>query len=100
MTTPTEAIAATALAALLGWFGPSVLDAAPTMQDHSADHFTARQIDAREQAAQADQRRERAALAICTQHGAHPHTTARWTPDGQLVCTDKRGRRQPTPPTL
>ena len=80
----TAAIGGTTLAALLGWFGPSVLD-------HSGDWAASSALkDAQQQALQA-QRRDMAAAALCRgQYGEAGYT---WTADNRLVCIPRRGNR-------
>lgn len=59
--------------------------------DHSAEWTEADELQLiQQQEAEAD-RRELAAHQLCAEQ-AGPNAGHRWTADGQLVCTDKRGR--------
>lgn len=60
--------------------------------DHSAEWAESTDLQAAQaQAAQAA-RRQAAAQALCT-HERGPQSEARWTEDGELVCTTRRGAR-------
>jgi hypothetical protein len=71
--------------ALLSALGPA-LDNAP---DHSAEWPTSAELQALQASEAGTQRREAAAQALCTKERG-PQSEARWTPDGDLVCTQRR----------
>ena len=78
-------VTAIVVAIALGTVGPA-LDA---QDDHSAEWPTSAELKAL-QASQADTaRREAAGQALCTAERG-PQSEARWTPDGDLVCTQRR----------
>lgn len=82
-------LGALAIAALLAWFGPSVLD------DNSAEWSASTELKAAQADAQRALRRDMAAAALCRQqHGEAGFT---WTADARLVCVPRRGART-TPP--
>ena len=82
--TLTAAIGGTTLAALLGWFGPTVL------ADHSADWPESTALADAQRAARAAYLKEKSDARQCTHlHG--PGAAMRYTADGDLVCSTKRG---------
>lgn len=76
---------AAVLAIALGVVGPA-LDGA---DDNSADYTTSAELQALQATEQGTARREAAAQALCTKERG-PQSEARWTPDGDLVCTGRR----------
>ena len=84
MTTATW-FAAAVLAFALGVIGPA-LDA---QTDHSADYPTSTELQALQATEAGTQRREAAAQALCHAERG-PQSEARWTVDGDLVCTQRR----------
>lgn len=76
---------ALALAALLA-FG-TTLDG-PT--DHQAEWAQAEALKALQASEAGTARREAAAQALCNE-ARGPNSEARWTPEGHLVCTTRRG---------
>ena len=76
---------AAVLAFALGVLGPA-LDA---QTDNSADYPTSTELQALQATERGTQRREAAAQALCTKDRG-PQSEARWTPDGDLVCTQRR----------
>lgn len=83
--TLTAAIGGTTLAALLGWFGPTVL------ADHSADWPASSALKDAQAQAQRAQRRDMAAAALC--RGQYGEATYTWTADNRLACIPRRGAR-------
>lgn len=79
----TTTLLAGALVAALGWLGPA-LDA---MDDHSAEVAQAQAIEDAQRAAQARQRFERAAQAVCGSQAAWREVSK-----GLVQCFDKRAR--------
>lgn len=73
------------LAVLLAYIGPA-LDA---QNAHSADWPTSAELQALQATEAGTQRRQAAAQALCTAERG-PQSEARWTPDGDLVCTLRR----------
>jgi hypothetical protein len=57
--------------------------------DHSAEWPTSAELQALQASQAGTQRREAAAQALCTKERG-PQSEARWTPDGDLVCTPRR----------
>lgn len=78
-------------AALLAALGPA-LDNTP---DHSAEWPTSTELKALQASEAGTQRREAAAQALCTAERG-PQSEARWTPEGDLVCTGRRNTSRPT----
>ena len=74
------------LAALLALAAAHNLDGPA---DHSADWATSAELQALQATERGTQRREAAAQALCTKERG-PQSEARWTPDGDLVCTLRR----------
>lgn len=63
-------------------------------QDHQADWADSAAIKALQASQSGTARRNAAAQRVCLEsHG--PNSEARWTADGDLVCTTRRGMRQP-----
>ena len=79
------------------WFAATVIAvamaAAPAMfseiDDHSADYPTSTELQALQATERGTQRREAAAQALCLAERG-PQSEARWTVDGDLVCTQRR----------
>lgn len=79
------------------WFSATVIAvamaAAPAMfseiDDHSADYTTSAELQALQATERGTQRREAAAQALCHAERG-PQSEARWTVDGDLVCTQRR----------
>ncbi len=86
MTSPTDWSLALLLALVLG--AAHHLDG----PDYSADWAEAEAIEARQQEAAASARRDFAAQAVCNE-ARGPNSEARWTAEGHLVCTTRRGER-------
>ena len=61
------------------------------LPDNAADYPTSTELQALQATEQGTQRREAAAQALCTKERG-PQSEARWTPDGDLVCTQRRNR--------
>ena len=59
--------------------------------DHSADWASSTELKALQASQAGTQRREAAAQALCTKERG-PQSEARWTPDGDLVCTHRTNR--------
>ena len=78
-------LSAAAIAIALGTVGPA-LDA---QDDHSAEWPTSAELKALQATEAGTQRRERAAQALCTAERG-PQSEARFTPEGDLVCTMRR----------
>lgn len=78
-------LGALAFAALLAWFGPSVLD------DNSADWQASAAATDAQRHAQRQQRAERAAWAMCADATGSPNTVPVWQADGSVRCATKRG---------
>jgi hypothetical protein len=76
---------AAAIAIALGIVGPA-LDA---QDDHSAEWPTSAELQALQATERGTARREAAAQALCTAERG-PQSEARWTPEGELVCTQRR----------
>lgn len=83
--TLTAAIGGSTLAALLGWFGPTVL------ADHSDDWPASTALKDAQQQAQRALRRDMAAAALC--RGQYGEAGFTWTQDNRLVCIPRRGGR-------
>ena len=77
--------AAAVLAFALGVLGPA-LDA---QTDNASDYPTSAELQALQATEAGTQRREAAAQALCTKERG-PQSEARWTVDGDLVCTQRR----------
>ena len=77
-------LGALALAALLCWFGPTVLDNSGDWQASAAATDAQRH-------AQREQRAERAAWAMCADATGSPNTVPVWQADGSVRCATKRG---------
>lgn len=77
-------IGALALAALLCWFGPTVLDNSGDWQASAAATDAQRH-------AQRQQRAERVAWAMCADATGSPNTVPVWQADGSVRCATKRG---------
>ena len=84
MTTPTTwllaAVIALTMAAAHHLDGPA---------DHSADWASSTELQALQASHAGTQRREAAAQALCAKERG-PQSEARWTPDGDLICTQRR----------
>jgi hypothetical protein len=78
-------LSAAAIAIALGTVGPA-LDA---QDDHSAEWPLSAELQALQASEAGTARREAAAQALCTAERG-PQSEARWTPDGDLVCTARR----------
>jgi hypothetical protein len=78
-------LSAAAIAIALGTVGPA-LDA---QDDHSAEWPLSAELRALQASEASTARREAAAQALCTAERG-PQSEARWTPDGDLVCTLRR----------
>ena len=78
-------VTAIVVAIALGTVGPA-LDA---QDDHSAEWPTSAELKALQASQAGTQRRERAAQALCTAERG-PQSEARFTPEGDLVCTQRR----------
>ena len=78
---------AAVLAFALGVLGPA-LDA---QTDNAADYPTSTELQALQATERGTQLREAAAQALCLAERG-PQSEARWTPDGSLVCTERRNR--------
>ena len=76
-------ILATAFAAAMGWLGPAL----DVFDDHGAEVAQAKAIEDAQRAAQARQRFERAAQAVCGSQAAW-----REAGNGVVQCFDKRAR--------
>ena len=76
---------AAVLAFALGVLGPA-LDA---QTDNAADYPTSTELQALQATERGTQRREAAAQALCNAERG-PQSEARWTVDGDLVCTQRR----------
>ena len=91
MTTATNwliaALMAIALAASLNLDGP---------EDHAADWADSAAIQALQATEAGTARRNAAAQRVCLE-ARGPQSEARWTPDGDLVCTTRRGTIPTTP---
>lgn len=74
--------------ALLAYIGPAI--DAPT--DHSAEWPSSAELKALQATEAGTARREAAAQALCLAERG-PQSEARWTPDGDLVCTQRRNTR-------
>ena len=61
--------------------------------DHSAEWPTSPELRALQATQAGTQRRELAAQALCTAERG-PQSEARWTPEGDLVCTTRRNDQQ------
>ena len=59
--------------------------------DHSADWASSTELQALRTTEQGTARREAAAQALCTKERG-PQSEARWTPYGDLVCTQRINR--------
>ena len=57
--------------------------------DHSADWASSTELQALQATERGTQRREAAGQALCNAERG-PQSEARWTPDGDLVCTPRR----------
>lgn len=57
--------------------------------DHSAEWLTSAELQALQATEQGTARREAAGQALCTSERG-PQSEARWTPEGDLVCTQRR----------
>lgn len=69
------------------------LAAAPNLdgpEDHTADWADAAAIKALQATEAGTARRQAAAQRVCNE-ARGPQSEARWTPDGDLVCTTRRG---------
>jgi len=75
-------------AGLLAYLGPA-LNAA---DDHSAEWPTSAELQALQATEAGTARREAAGQALCTAERG-PQSEARWTPEGDLVCTQRRNTR-------
>lgn len=83
------------------WFSAMVIAlaiaAAPTLMDGPDDHQAEWDQSAALKELQASQagtaRREAAGQALCSQERG-PQSEARWTPEGDLVCTVRGGTRR------
>lgn len=79
------------------WFSATVMAlamaAAPAMfseiDDHGADYPTSTELQALQATERGTARREAAAQTLCHAERG-PQSEARWTPDGDLVCTQRR----------
>lgn len=78
-------LAAIAIAAACNLDGPP---------DHQADWADSAAIKALQASQAGTARRNAAAQRVCLE-ARGPNSEARWTPDGDLVCTTRRGVRQP-----
>ena len=78
-------VTAIVVAIVLGTVGPA-LDA---QDDHSAEWPSSAELKALQASQAGTQRRERAAQALCTAERG-PQSEARFTPEGDLVCTMRR----------
>ena len=76
---------------LLAAIVASAIAAAPNLDadDHSAEWPLSAELQALQASEAGTQRRELAAQALCTKERG-PQSEARWTPDGDLVCTQRR----------
>ena len=61
--------------------------------DHSADWASSAELQALQASQAGTARREAAGQALCTKERG-PQSEARWTPDGDLVCTPRRTGQQ------
>ena len=59
--------------------------------DHSADWASSTELQALQASEAGTQRREAAAQALCNAERG-PQAEARWTPDGDLVCSPRANR--------
>lgn len=82
---PATWFTAAVLAISLGVIGPA-LDA---QDDHHAEWPSSAELQALQASQAGTQRREAAAQALCTAERG-PQSEARWTPEGDLVCTQRR----------
>lgn len=57
--------------------------------DHSAEWTSSAELQALQASQASTQRREAAGQALCTKERGQ-QSEARWTPDGNLVCTQRR----------
>lgn len=87
MTTATNWLLAATLAIALGVVGPALDN--PLVDDNSADWHTSAELQALQATEAGTKRRELAAQALCTKERG-PQSEARWTPDGDLVCAQRR----------
>lgn len=62
--------------------------------DHRGDWSHSAELRELQASAAHTERRERAAQALCTGERG-PNSEARWTPEGDLVCTTRRALVQP-----
>lgn len=60
------------------------------VEDHQADWSDSAELKALQASEAGTLRREKAAQALCTKERG-PNSEARWTADGDLVCTARRG---------
>lgn len=84
MTTPTNWLIAIALCILVG--AAHHLDA----DDHHGDWAESQELKALQATEAQTARREAAAQALCNAERG-PNSEARWTAEGHLVCTTRRG---------
>lgn len=89
--TATNWLLAATLAIALGVVGPALDN--PLTDDHSADWALSAELQALQATEAGTQRREAAAQALCTAERG-PQSESRWTPDGDLVCTQHRSAPQ------
>lgn len=85
----TKALGALFLALLLGT--SHYLDA----DDNSADWAASAELKELQAAEAGSERQQRAAQALCNEERG-PNSEARWTAEGHLVCTTRRGERPAT----
>lgn len=61
-------------------------------EDHQADWAASQELQALQTAEAGSARQQTAAQALCTSERG-PNSEARWTAEGHLVCTTRRGVR-------
>ena len=93
MTAPLNWLGATLIALALCWLGPIALDTAatqPIVVDNHIEHHLATELQAAQNDAARQQRRDRGARDLCVaEHG--PQTTWADQPDGSIRCITRRG---------
>ena len=87
MSAYTNCLGALAIAAILA-FG-TTLDGP---EDHQGDWATSQELQDLQAAEAGTARQQAAAQALCTE-ARGPNSEARFTPEGHLVCTTRRGLR-------
>ncbi len=69
----------------------AILLAGPVLDDRSGEWAQADALEAAQKAAQLEARTERSAQRLCQQIKG-PNAAHRWTPSGELICTNNKGQ--------